>query len=252
MDAEEETCHLFGPLPAALEFHRPGPRLAFECGAAPTSRIPNRSLIGAAAAAYYRAIDAVTAAARRLLGLQAEPADPVPPAIPGDDDDAKATGAAILAAAASALRRSWEWLPHNSASFPRPEPYPIRPGEPVDILQGQRLREDMLRSARLRRLAANRKLVTKCLEVYNSMHPGNEYKPAPGAVTKYSRFYGGQCWTYGNFVAHRKRSGFFSLLPTARTLFFFELVDKVDFKRIVTCTPLDEPDNKAWLSCWVG
>ncbi|KAJ1259509.1 hypothetical protein BS78_10G161500 [Paspalum vaginatum] len=38
-----------------------------------------------------------------------------------------------------------QWLPHASTSFPRQDPYPIRPGEPVDILQDQRLREDMLR-----------------------------------------------------------------------------------------------------------
>ncbi|KAJ1266979.1 hypothetical protein BS78_07G021600 [Paspalum vaginatum] len=54
------------------------------------------------------------------------------------------------------------------------------------------------------------------------------------------------CWTHGNFVARRKRSGFFSFLPGPRTLFFFELAYRNGSNGIVTCTPLDEPVTEAY------
>ncbi|KAF8775548.1 hypothetical protein HU200_004481 [Digitaria exilis] len=46
-------------------------------------------------------------------------------------------------------------------------------------------------------------------------------------------------WAHGNFVAHKKRSGWLSVIPAPRTLFFFERaysngIDPV----VVTCTPL--------------
>ena len=67
---------------------------------------------------------------------------------------------------------------------------------------------------------------------------GNEYEPAPGKVYRNAHFHNGVCWTHGNFVARKKRSGWFSFLPAPRTLFFFELAHINDFDGVVTCTPL--------------
>ncbi|WVZ95377.1 hypothetical protein U9M48_041149, partial [Paspalum notatum var. saurae] len=94
--------------------------------------------------------------------------------------------------------------------------------------------------------AMDRRFVTDCLQHYNSLHPGIEYEPAPGRVTRHFRFHNGMCWTHGNFVARRKRSGFFSFLPGPRTLFFFELAYRNGSNGIVTCTPLDEPVTEAY------
>lgn len=69
-------------------------------------------------------------------------------------------------------------------------------------------------------------------------HQGDEYESAPGKVTRHCHMHNGICWTHGNFVAHRKRSGVFSFLPVQRTLFFFELAFKDGFDEVFTCTPL--------------
>ncbi|TVU42609.1 hypothetical protein EJB05_09028, partial [Eragrostis curvula] len=55
------------------------------------------------------------------------------------------------------------------------------------------------------------------------MQNNNQYEPAPGKVTEYRHFNDGVCWTHGNFVARRKRSGCFSFPPAPRKLFFFEV-----------------------------
>lgn len=112
-----------------------------DCGAAP--KYPNKLLIEAGGASY-RAINISAAAARRLLGLEVAPVNPGLP-VPGDDGETEARSATrTRAAAASATRHSWDWLPLASSSFPRPDPYPISVGEPLDALQQQRIREDML------------------------------------------------------------------------------------------------------------
>ena len=67
---------------------------------------------------------------------------------------------------------------------------------------------------------------------------GNEYEPAPGKVYRHSYYHNGVCWSHGNFVARKKRTGWLSFLPAARTLFFFELAGTKDFNGIVTCTHL--------------
>ena len=67
---------------------------------------------------------------------------------------------------------------------------------------------------------------------------GNEYEPAPGKVYRHSYYHNGVCWSHGNFVARKKRSGWLSFLPAPRTLFFFELAHGKDFDGVVTCTPL--------------
>ncbi|XP_037412411.1 uncharacterized protein LOC119275631 isoform X2 [Triticum dicoccoides] len=95
-------------------------------------------------------------------------------------------------------------------------------------------------------LAAERQLVLKGLELYNALHPGDEYELAPGKVTRSSQLGDGCCWSHGNIVARRKRSGCFSFLPVPRTLFFFEHVSRADFEGVVTCIPLDEPVTEAY------
>ncbi|KXG29331.1 uncharacterized protein LOC8055042 [Sorghum bicolor] len=95
-------------------------------------------------------------------------------------------------------------------------------------------------------LAWDRQLVTECLQHYNSMHSGDEYEPAPGKVSQHPHFHNGICWTHGNFVARKKRSGCFSFLPAPRTLFFFELAYRNGFNGVVTCTALDEPVTEAY------
>jgi hypothetical protein len=67
---------------------------------------------------------------------------------------------------------------------------------------------------------------------------GDEYEPAPGKVSRHPHFHNGICWTHGNFVARKKRSGCFSFLPAPRTLFFFELAYRNGFNGVVTCTTL--------------
>ena len=67
---------------------------------------------------------------------------------------------------------------------------------------------------------------------------GNEYEPAPGKVYRHSYYHNGVCWSHGNFVARKKRTGWLSFLPAARTLFFFELAGTKDFNGIVTCSRL--------------
>lgn len=91
------------------------------------------------------------------------------------------------------------------------------------------------------RLALDRELTMDCLHYYNKKNPGNEYEPAPGKVYRHSYYHNGVCWSHGNFVARKKRTGWLSFLPAARTLFFFELAGTKDFNGIVTCTHLDEP-----------
>ncbi|VAH75383.1 unnamed protein product [Triticum turgidum subsp. durum] len=78
------------------------------------------------------------------------------------------------------------------------------------------------------------------------MLQGDEYELAPGKVTRSSQLGDGCCWSHGNFVARRKRSGCFSFLPVPRTLFFFEHVSRADFEGVVTCIPLDEPVTEAY------
>ncbi|CAN6164950.1 unnamed protein product [Urochloa humidicola] len=130
-------------------------------------------------------------------------------------------------------RRPWLPLP----SFPRPDGI-------------HKVKHDPFRSAlpgRLQQLALDRKIVMDCLNLYNSKHPDDEYEPAPGLVTQHGKFdLNGFCWTHGNFVARRKRSGCFSFLPAPRTIFFFELVAREDFDGAVSCIPLDEPVTEAY------
>lgn len=119
---------------------------------------------------------------------------------------------------------------------------------PVDDLKYESL-EEYCRSnpyGHLEGLAAERQLVLKGLELYNALHPGDEYELAPGKVTRSSQPGDGCCWTHGNFVACWKRSGCFSFLPVPRTLFFFEHVCRADFEGVVTCIPLDEPVTEAY------
>ncbi|TVU15384.1 hypothetical protein EJB05_38904, partial [Eragrostis curvula] len=156
----------------------------------------------------------------------------------------------------------WDWyilpLPKK---FPRPHPdEPIPVGEPLDMLQHERLREERRRATtptHFEQLAIDRELVEDCLRHYNSARPGDEYVPASGRVTRSYRFDDGACWMHGNFVARRRRSaccgGFFSFLPLPaprRTLFFFERVFRGEDPpdgRVVTCTPLlDEPVTEAY------
>uniref|UniRef100_A0A0D9VNC2 DUF3615 domain-containing protein n=1 Tax=Leersia perrieri TaxID=77586 RepID=A0A0D9VNC2_9ORYZ len=94
---------------------------------------------------------------------------------------------------------------------------------------------------RFERLAMDRNFVLECLQHYNSMHPDDEYEPAPGKVTKHTERDNGIAWTHGNFVARRKRTGCFSILPAPRILFFFEHISSGVFRGIVTCTPLGRP-----------
>ncbi|XP_066381004.1 uncharacterized protein [Miscanthus floridulus] len=75
---------------------------------------------------------------------------------------------------------------------------------------------------------------------------GDEYEPAPGKVSRHPHFHNGICWTHGNFVARKKRSGCFSFLPAPRTLFFFELAYRNGFNGVVTCTALDELVTEAY------
>ncbi|KAL6609427.1 hypothetical protein ACP70R_039396 [Stipagrostis hirtigluma subsp. patula] len=146
-----------------------------------------------------------------------------------------------MAARAAALCRALGLLP----------PEPIRPGQPLTEAQFERLQNESRRftiRGHFEILAATRKLALKCLSHYNSANPGEEYELAPGALTSHVFIHNAICWTHGNFVARRKRSGFFSfLLPAPRTLFFFELTMSMGFERVVTCTPLlDEPVTEAY------
>ncbi|PNT73694.1 hypothetical protein BRADI_2g62496v3 [Brachypodium distachyon] len=98
------------------------------------------------------------------------------------------------------------------------------------------------REARAQIEGVSHEIVLQCLEWYNSNHPGDEYEPAPGRVTRYTIINNLRWWTHGNFVARRKRSGSgcFSFLPAQRTLFFFELTAGLDcIDQVVTCDPLD-------------
>ncbi|XP_052146881.1 uncharacterized protein LOC127765942 [Oryza glaberrima] len=124
--------------------------------------------------------------------------------------------------------------------------------QPLDAQQLQMHREERDRRhrsmlpGRCERLAKERKFVLECLRHYNSMHPDDEYEPAPGKLTQYHKRDNHVVWTHGNFVARRKRSGCFSILPAPRTIFFFELIASEGFEGIVTCTPLDEPVTEAY------
>ncbi|TVU48385.1 hypothetical protein EJB05_08019 [Eragrostis curvula] len=112
----------------------------------------------------------------------------------------------------------WWWrLP-----FIGPNPNAIPVGQPLDHEQLEMLRKSR-EPGHFKILAMGRQLATDCLQHYNAMHPDNEYEPATGKVTKNLHFDNGACWTHGNFVARRKRSGCFSFLPAPRTLFFFEV-----------------------------
>ncbi|KQK03028.2 hypothetical protein BRADI_2g05107v3 [Brachypodium distachyon] len=105
------------------------------------------------------------------------------------------------------------------------------------------------REARAQIEGVSHEIVLQCLEWYNSNHPGDEYEPAPGRVTRYTIINNLRWWTHGNFVARRKRSGSgcFSFLPAQRTLFFFELTAGLDcIDQVVTCAPLDEPVTEAY------
>uniref|UniRef100_A0A0D9VNB8 DUF3615 domain-containing protein n=1 Tax=Leersia perrieri TaxID=77586 RepID=A0A0D9VNB8_9ORYZ len=127
-----------------------------------------------------------------------------------------------------------------------------RPGVPITADQSKRLRQEKdtirryMQPGRFQRLAMDRKFVLQCLKHYNAMHPDDEYEPAPGKVTKHFDRDNGITWTHGNFVARRKRTGCFSILPAPRILFFFELMSSSGFEGVVTCTPLDEAVTEAY------
>ncbi|CAD6248294.1 unnamed protein product [Miscanthus lutarioriparius] len=125
--------------------------------------------------------------------------------------------------------------------------------DPCSIPVGQALTEEQMemvlrhrRPGYFKRLAMDREVTMDCLHYYNLKHPGNKYEPAPGKVYRNAHFHNGVCWTHGNFVARKKRSGWFSFLPAPRTLFFFELAHTNDFDDVVTCTPLDEPVTESY------
>ncbi|CAM0904140.1 unnamed protein product [Alopecurus aequalis] len=124
---------------------------------------------------------------------------------------------------------------------------------PYSFPIGQALTEEQMevvlrhrRPGYFKRLAMDRKVTMNCLHYYNLNHPGNEYEPAPGKVYGNAHFHNGISWTHGNFVARKKRSGWFSFLPAPRTLFFFEFARGNDFDGVVTCTPLDEPVTESY------
>lgn len=187
--------------------------------------------IGVTAKVYYtsdivnkmRAADAAAKAEETHCLIR-----PKPPVVPVDEEEEEA-------------RRAWGWLPLASLLFPRPDPEPVRVGVPLDTLQVQRFDDSPKVLGRLERLARDSKIVLECLGWYNSMHPGEEYEPAPGMVIDGSRLDRGMCWTHGNFVARRKLSGCLSFPPAPPTLFFFELTSGKNINKVVTCTPLDEP-----------
>ncbi|PUZ51458.1 hypothetical protein GQ55_6G188600 [Panicum hallii var. hallii] len=129
----------------------------------------------------------------------------------------------------SRLARLWR------RCFVRFDPYSIPFDQPLSKEQMEMLARHR-RPGYFKRLAMDRELTMDCLHHYNLNHPGNE--PAPGKVYRNPHFHNGSCWNHGNFVAPKKRSGWFSFLPAPRTLFFFELADTNDFDGVVTCTPL--------------
>ncbi|KAM0869134.1 hypothetical protein ACQ4PT_040868 [Festuca glaucescens] len=129
-----------------------------------------------------------------------------------------------------------------TSSFLRPDAQPVRLEEHLDypdydmLAEINRTTPHWIEEA----LAAERYIVVKALELYNAMHPGNEYELAPGEMTRSSGEPADDCvWSHGNFVARRrKRSGCFSFLPAPPTLFFFEHVYRADFQEVVTCIRL--------------
>ncbi|KAL6847695.1 hypothetical protein ACP4OV_022483 [Aristida adscensionis] len=152
-------------------------------------------------------------------------------------------------------RACCEWLQQLALALRKDPLDGIPVNKPLDANQLKRARELTLRQTWLEHLdllAIKRHLAMECLSYYNSMHPCDEYELAPGLVFKYinwGRFDVAQdnFVAHGNFVARRKRSGCFSLLPAPRTLFFFELLLKNGFEYILTCTPLlDEPVTEAY------
>ncbi|KAG0553242.1 hypothetical protein BDA96_01G577200 [Sorghum bicolor] len=159
-------------------------------------------------------------------------------------------------AAASATRRSsrraCRWLPlrllarRRDNESTKPTRAVCKPMDAQDFRRHRERRQRVIEQGHFERLAANRQLVMECLRHYNSLHPHDEYEPAPGEVTKHLRAHSIGVWTHGNFVARRKRSGCFSFLPAPRTLFFFELNRTSDFYGVVTCTPLDEPVTEGY------
>ncbi|KAM0896530.1 hypothetical protein ACQ4PT_023119 [Festuca glaucescens] len=170
---------------------------------------------------------------RHLLECEPAPGRPAPA-----DEEANARRAA---------RRACNWL--RLLFFPRSVPEPTLSAEELDAelaaLHDQKVLRCSVSRSELR--AINHKIVLQCLEWYNSRHPGNEYEPAPGVVTRRSEFNNSLLWTHGNFVARPKRSGCFSFLPSPRTLFFFELLDRYDVDELITCIPLDEPVTEGYI-----
>lgn len=176
---------------------------------------------------------------RHLLEREPAPAGRPSPS-PADEDEANAWRWR------AAPRRACNWL--RLLLFPPKRILSAAEQNAVDAaLHDQEVLRCSLSRSEIRDIT--NKIVMQCLEWYNSMHPGNEYEPAPGVVTTRSAFNNSLLWTHGNFVARRKRSGCFSFLPAPRTLFFYELLDRCDVDEVITCTPLDEPVTEAYIFC---
>ncbi|KAF7010980.1 hypothetical protein CFC21_025340 [Triticum aestivum] len=146
--------------------------------------------------------------------------------LPGPaDDEAKSRWAAP-----GRRRRACNWLRLLFRSPPLHPPPDFRP-----------------KMSRSEIKALNHDTMLQCLQLYNAAHPGDEYEPAPGKVTRRGKLDNYGFWTHGNFVARRKCSGCLSFVPAPRTLFFFELIDRGDDDEVLTCIPLDEPVTEAYV-----
>ncbi|XP_066358679.1 uncharacterized protein [Miscanthus floridulus] len=136
----------------------------------------------------------------------------------------------------SRLARLWRlFLVRINPNFIRIRPNQPMDFEDIDILQRRGL------PGCFEKLAMDRQLVKDCLDHYNREHPGNDYEPVLGNVSRNSHLHNGICWTHGNFVARKKGSGVFSFLAAPRSVFFYELAYMNGFRGVVTCTPVEEP-----------
>ncbi|CAD6209530.1 unnamed protein product [Miscanthus lutarioriparius] len=133
----------------------------------------------------------------------------------------------------SRLARLWRlFLVRINPNFIRIRPNQPMDFEDIDILQRRGL------PGCFEKLAMDRQLVKDCLDHYNREHPGNDYEPVLGNVSRNPHLHNGICWTHGNFVARKKGSGVFSFLTAPRSVFFYELAYMNGFRGVVTCTPV--------------
>ncbi|EMS60541.1 hypothetical protein TRIUR3_04131 [Triticum urartu] len=215
----EETRHLVGVGPAPPGCYEAGAR------AKKAKDAQSEESDDMATKTNYSAAAAASEDSRRLLEPKPMARPFVLPGLADEDEKAKSRRAAL------GRRRACNWLRLLLRSPPLHPPPDFRP-----------------KMSRSEIKALNHETVLQCLELYNSTHPGDEYEPAPGKVTRRGKLDNYGFWTHGNFVARRKRSGCFSFLPAPRTLFFFELIDRGDDDEVLTCIPLDEPVTEAYVS----